>query len=141
MMINTESRAMRFQSSHIAQRDNLPAKPSVGVIGISGLLRATSMLMQLGSSGSEVCLQQSLVPSIQTIFSRWSSGGKVAMSSLLVRRPGGPSSGMSVSCLQKGHGSWSSTRFTGRAAVRRARHSKQKVCWQWRTLGVLKMLS
>lgn len=143
MMMRAESRTMRFQSSHTSQRDSLPASPVGGTSGLSGLLMATSMEMhESGFSGSsEACRQHSLVPSIQSTFSCWSSGGRVASSSLLVSRAGAPSSGMLVSCLQKGQGSWSSGWLGGSPLLRRATHSRQKTCEHWSSLGVLKVLS
>jgi len=53
MMINAERRTMRFQSSHMSQRDSLPANPAGGTSGLSGLLMATSMeIHESGFSGS-----------------------------------------------------------------------------------------
>lgn len=44
---------MRFQSSHMSQRDSLPANPVGGGSELSGLLMATSMeIQESGSSGS-----------------------------------------------------------------------------------------
>lgn len=143
MMIKAERRTMRFQSSHMSQRDSRPANPAGGASGLSGLLMATSMEMQeSGFSGSsDDWRQHSFVPSIQSTFSCWSSGGKVARSSLLVSRAGAPSIGMLVSCLQKGQGSWSSGWFGGKPVLRRATHSRQKTWEHWSSLGVLKVLS
>lgn len=53
MMIKAERRTMRFQSSHMSQRDSLPANPVGGASELSGLLMATSMeIQESGSSGS-----------------------------------------------------------------------------------------
>lgn len=53
MMINAERSTMRFQSSHMSQRDSLPASPAGGASGLSGLLMATSMeIHDSGFSGS-----------------------------------------------------------------------------------------